>query len=168
VISITDGQIFLETDLFYQGIRPAISVGLSVSRVGSAAQTKAIKKVSGTTKLDLAQFRELQAFAAFGSDLDEATQAKIDRGQRIVELFKQNQYSPKSLEMEVAVLWSMQNGHFDDVAVDRVKECQNALEEYLTNRKADLLLLIAAEKALTDGVTEGLNQALADFKASWK
>lgn len=168
VISITDGQIFLETDLFYQGIRPAISVGLSVSRVGSAAQTKAIKKVSGTTKLDLAQFREMQAFAAFGSDLDEATQAKIDRGQRIVELFKQNQYSPKSLEIEVAVLWSMQNGHFDDVAVDRVKECQTALEEYLTNRKADLLQLIANDKALTDAVTEGLNQALSDFKASWK
>jgi len=168
VISITDGQIFLETDLFSQGIRPAISVGLSVSRVGSAAQTKAIKKVSGTTKLDLAQFRELQAFAAFGSDLDEATQAKIDRGQRIVELFKQNQYSPKSLEIEVAVLWSMQNGHFDDVAVERVKECQTALEEYLENRKADLLQLIADEKALTDEVTEGLTQALADFKASWK
>jgi len=168
VISITDGQIFLETDLFYQGIRPAISVGLSVSRVGSAAQTKAIKKVSGTTKLDLAQFRELQAFAAFGSDLDEATQGKIDRGQRIVELFKQNQYSPKSLEIEVAVLWSMQNGYFDDVAVDRVKECQDSLEEYLDSRKADLLQLIAKEKALTDDVTEGLTQALTDFKASWK
>ncbi|MGB2401785.1 MAG: F0F1 ATP synthase subunit alpha [Akkermansiaceae bacterium] len=168
VISITDGQIFLETDLFYQGIRPAISVGLSVSRVGSAAQTKAIKKVSGTTKLDLAQFRELQAFAAFGSDLDEATQGKIDRGQRIVELFKQNQYSPKSLEIEVAVLWSMQNGYFDDVEVDRVKECQDALEEYLDSRKADLLQLIAKEKALTDDVTAGLTQALTDFKASWK
>ena len=168
VISITDGQIFLETDLFYQGIRPAISVGLSVSRVGSAAQTKAIKKVSGTTKLDLAQFRELQAFAAFGSDLDEATQGKLDRGQRIVELFKQNQYSPKSLEIEVAVLWSMQNGYFDDVEVDRVKECQDALEEYLDSRKADLLQLVAKEKALTDDVTAGLTQALTDFKASWK
>ncbi len=99
VISITDGQIFLETDLFYQGVRPAISVGLSVSRVGSAAQTKAIKKVSGTTKLDLAQFRELAAFAQFGSDLDAATKAKLDRGQRIVELFKQGQYNPKSLEI---------------------------------------------------------------------
>ncbi len=168
VISITDGQIFLETDLFYQGIRPAISVGLSVSRVGSAAQTKAIKKVSGTTKLDLAQFRELQAFAAFGSDLDDATKAKIDRGQRIVELFKQNQYSPKSLEIEVAVLWAMQNGHFDDVPVDRIKECQTALEEYLANRKADILQLIADEKVLSDSITDGLAQALTDFKASWK
>ncbi|MBJ05676.1 MAG: F0F1 ATP synthase subunit alpha [Verrucomicrobiaceae bacterium] len=167
VISITDGQIFLETDLFYQGIRPAISVGLSVSRVGSAAQTKAIKKVSGTTKLDLAQFRELQAFAQFGSDLDDATKAKIERGERIVELFKQNQYSPLPLSMEVAILWSMQNGHFDDVEVKRVKECQSALEEFLNTRKADLLQLIADEKALTDEVVSGLETALKDFKASW-
>ena len=167
VISITDGQIFLETDLFYQGIRPAISVGLSVSRVGSAAQTKAIKKVSGTTKLDLAQFRELQAFAQFGSDLDDATKAKIERGQRIVELFKQNQYSPLGLDLEVAILWSMQNGYFDDVEVKRIKECQEALEEFLTTRKADLLQLILDEKALTDDVVGGLETALKDFKASW-
>jgi len=167
VISITDGQIFLETDLFYQGIRPAISVGLSVSRVGSAAQTKAVKKVSGTTKLDLAQFRELQAFAQFGSDLDEATKAKIERGERIVELFKQNQYSPLTLAMEVAILWSMQNGYFDDVEVSRIKECQAALEEFLNTRKADLLQLISDEKALTDDVVSGLETALKDFKASW-
>lgn len=168
VISITDGQIFLETDLFYQGVRPAISVGLSVSRVGSAAQTKAIKKVSGTTKLDLAQFRELQAFAQFGSDLDESTKAKIERGQRIVELFKQNQYSPVSLELEISILWSMQNGHFDDVAVDRIKECQAALEEFLTTRKSELLQLIANEKDLTKDVVSGLETALGDFKGSWK
>ena len=168
VISITDGQIFLETDLFYQGIRPAISVGLSVSRVGSAAQTKAIKKVSGTTKLDLAQFRELQAFAQFGSDLDDTTKAKIERGQRIVELFKQNQYSPVALEMEVAVLWSMQNGHFDDVDVERIKECQAALTEFLTTRKSELLQKIADEKVLTDDIVSGLETALKDFKASWK
>ena len=168
VISITDGQIFLETDLFYQGIRPAISVGLSVSRVGSAAQTKAIKKVAGTTKLDLAQFRELQAFAQFGSDLDDATKGKINRGQRIVELFKQNQYAPLSMEMEVAVLWSMQNGHFDDVEVERVEECQAALEEFLTTRKADLLQKIADEKALSDEINDGLKTALEDFKGSWK
>ncbi len=167
VISITDGQIFLETDLFYQGIRPAISVGLSVSRVGSAAQTKAIKKVSGTTKLDLAQFRELQAFAQFGSDLDEATKAKIERGQRIVELFKQNQYSPMGLDLEVAILWSMQNGYFDDVEVKRIKECQEALEEFLSTRKADLLQLIADKKELTEEVVSGLETAIKDFKASW-
>ena len=168
VISITDGQIFLETDLFYQGIRPAISVGLSVSRVGSAAQTKAIKKVSGTTKLDLAQFRELQAFAQFGSDLDDATKAKIQRGERIVELFKQNQYSPMTMEMEVAVLWAMQNGYFDDVEVERVKECQAQLEEFLSTRKADLLQSISDEKELTDSITENLKSALEDFKSSWK
>ncbi|MDA8968511.1 F0F1 ATP synthase subunit alpha [Akkermansiaceae bacterium] len=168
VISITDGQIFLETDLFYQGIRPAISVGLSVSRVGSAAQTKAIKKVSGTTKLDLAQFRELQAFAQFGSDLDEATKGKINRGQRIVELFKQNQYSPISMQMQVATLWAMQNGKFDDVDVDRIKECQAQLEEFLSTRKADLLQKIADEKALSDEIVEGLETALSDFKATWK
>ena len=167
VISITDGQIFLETDLFYQGIRPAISVGLSVSRVGSAAQTKAIKKVSGTTKLDLAQFRELQAFAQFGSDLDDATKAKIERGERIVELFKQNQYSPLGLDQEVAILWAMQNGYFDDVEVKRIKECQEALEEFLATRKQDLLQLILDEKALTDPVVSGLETALKDFKATW-
>ncbi len=168
VISITDGQIFLETDLFYQGIRPAISVGLSVSRVGSAAQTKAIKKVSGTTKLDLAQFRELQAFAQFGSDLDAATQKKISRGQRIVELFKQNQYNPVAMEMEVIYLFAMQNGYFDDVDVDRVKECQMAMGEFFTTRKGELLQKIADEKVLSDEIVDGIKGSLEDFKTSWK
>lgn len=167
VISITDGQIFLETDLFYQGIRPAISVGLSVSRVGSAAQTKAIKKVAGTIKLDLAQYRELAAFAQFGSDLDPVTKAKLDRGARIVELFKQQQYQPKSLPLMVAALYAMQKGYFDDIPVDRVKEAQNQLEEYLTTRKEPLLETIANEKAL-DSVEAELKAALDDFKASWK
>ena len=168
VISITDGQIYLETDLFYQGIRPAISVGLSVSRVGSAAQTKAIKKVSGTTKLDLAQFRELQAFAQFGSDLDENSRRKIDRGQRIVELFKQPQYSPIPLEIQVAELWAIQNGYFDDVSVDQVKDCQEKLVEYLTTRKEALLGKIRDEKVLTDEITSGLKQAVEDFKSTYK
>ena len=167
VISITDGQIFLETDLFYQGIRPAISVGLSVSRVGSAAQTKAIKKVSGTTKLDLAQFRELAAFAQFGSDLDAGTKAKLDRGARIVELFKQQQYQPKSLPVMVASLYAMQKGYFDNVAVDRIKECQTKLEEYLTSRKGPMLDKLANEKTL-DNVEADLKTALEDFKSSWK
>ena len=167
VISITDGQIFLETDLFYQGIRPAISVGLSVSRVGSAAQTKAIKKVSGTTKLDLAQFRELAAFAQFGSDLDAGTKAKLDRGARIVELFKQQQYQPKSLPIMVSTLYAMQKGYFDSVSVDRVKEFQSKLEEYLTTRKSELMDQLANEKTL-DNVEAGLKSALDDFKASWK
>ncbi|MFT4547814.1 MAG: F-type H+-transporting ATPase subunit alpha [Pseudoalteromonas tetraodonis] len=168
VISITDGQIFLETDLFYQGIRPAISVGLSVSRVGSAAQTKAIKKVSGTTKLDLAQFRELQAFAQFGSDLDEATKGKIARGERIVELFKQDQYSPLPLEMQVATLWMMQNGYLDDIPVDKVKDFQTKLVEFLENRKASVLASIRDEKALTDGIVSDLKGAVDDFKATYK
>jgi F-type H+-transporting ATPase subunit alpha len=167
VISITDGQIFLETDLFYQGIRPAISVGLSVSRVGSAAQTKAIKKVSGTTKLDLAQFRELAAFAQFGSDLDSATKAKLDRGARIVELFKQQQYQPKSLSVMVISLYAMQKGNFDDVPVNRIRECQAALEEYLANRKADLLVKLGNDKTL-DGNEDEIKGAIADFKSSWK
>jgi F-type H+/Na+-transporting ATPase subunit alpha len=167
VISITDGQIFLETDLFYQGIRPAISVGLSVSRVGSAAQTKAIKKVSGTTKLDLAQFRELAAFAQFGSDLDAGTKAKLDRGARIVELFKQQQYQPKSLPIMVSTLYAMQKGYFDSVSVDRVKEFQSKLEEYLATRKSELMDQLANEKTL-DNVEAGLKSALDDFKASWK
>jgi len=168
VISITDGQIFLETDLFYQGIRPAISVGLSVSRVGSAAQTKAIKKVSGTTKLDLAQFRELQAFAQFGSDLDETTKGKIARGERIVELFKQNQYSPLSLEVMVATLWTMQNGYLDDIPVNKVKDFQGKLAEFLTTRKASVLGAIRDEKALSDSIAADLKSAIEDFKETYK
>lgn len=164
VISITDGQIFLETDLFYQGIRPAISVGLSVSRVGSAAQTKAIKKVSGTTKLDLAQFREMQAFAQFGSDLDDKTKALIERGQRIVELFKQQQYQPKSLEIMVATLWSMQNGYFDDVDVAEIRDVQAKFEAYLTDRKESLMSKIANEKALSDEILSELKTSVEDFK----
>ena len=125
VISITDGQIYLETDLFYQGVRPAISVGLSVSRVGSAAQIKAMKQVAGQLKGDLAQFRELAAFAQFGSDLDAKTQAQIERGKRIVEVFKQPQYNPIPVEVQVAVLWAVQNGFMDDVPVERIKDFQS-------------------------------------------
>lgn len=168
VISITDGQIYLETDLFYQGIRPAISVGLSVSRVGSAAQTKAVKKVAGTIKLDLAQFRELQAFAQFGSDLDAKTKAQIERGQRIVELFKQKQYSPIPVEVQVCVLWAIQNGHFDNVQVSHIKDCQDKMMEFLSTRKDGLLSLIRDEKALTDQVKEELAQAIEDFKSGYK
>src|SRR5262249_34072007 len=124
VISITDGQIYLETDLFYQGVRPAISVGLSVSRVGSAAQLKAMKQVPGHFKGELAQFRELAAFAQFGSELDAKTQAQIDRGRRIVEVFKQPQYSPLPVEIQVAVLWAVQNGYLDQVPVERTKDFQ--------------------------------------------
>src|SRR4030081_2690092 len=138
VISITDGQIFLETDLFYQGVRPAISVGISVSRVGSAAQIKAVKQVAGSTKLDLAQFRDLQAFAQFGSDVDPGTRKKLDRGQRIVELFKQAQYNPFPVEIEVLILFAMQKGYFDDVPVDKIKDCKQKLVEYFETRKEDI------------------------------
>ncbi|MBV9658158.1 MAG: F0F1 ATP synthase subunit alpha [Verrucomicrobia bacterium] len=164
VISITDGQIYLETDLFYQGVRPAISVGLSVSRVGSAAQIKAMKQVAGKTKLELAQFRELAAFAQFGSDLDAGTKARLDRGQRIVELFKQNQYSPLPVEIQVAELWAMQNGHFDSVPVDRVKEFQTKLQEYLTTRKEAVLALIREKKAVDKDVEGQLKGAVEEFK----
>ena len=165
VISITDGQIFLETDLFYQGVRPAISVGLSVSRVGSAAQVKAMKQVAGTVKLELAQFRELAAFAQFGSDLDDATKAKLERGKRIVEVFKQPQFQPVSVPMQVAILWAVQNGYFDDVDVDAMKQTQNAIVDYLNDSKADLVGQIATEGAVTDAVEAGLKAALDEFKA---
>jgi len=168
VISITDGQIFLETDLFYQGIRPAISVGISVSRVGSAAQLKAMKQVAGQLKGDLAQFRELAAFAQFGSELDSATQAKIDRGKRIVELFKQPQYSPIAVEVQVAVIWAVQNGYVDNVPPERIKEFQAGWTDYLTTRKVELLGRIAAEKALNTELTDALKAAAVQFKQTWK
>jgi F-type H+-transporting ATPase subunit alpha len=168
VISITDGQIYLETDLFYQGVRPAISVGLSVSRVGSAAQIKAMKQVAGRLKGDLAQFRELAAFAQFGSDLDAKTQAQIERGKRIIEVFKQPQYNPIAVEVQVALLWTVQNGFMDDVAVDRIKDFQNQLTEYLTSRKTDLMASIAREKAMSDALTTSLKSAVTEFKQTYK
>jgi F-type H+/Na+-transporting ATPase subunit alpha len=168
VISITDGQIFLETDLFYQGVRPAISVGISVSRVGSAAQVKAMKQVAGRLKGDLAQFRELAAFAQFGSDLDAATQGKIDRGKRIIELFNQPQHHPIPVEVQIAVLWAAQNGYLDQVPVDRVKEYQNGLTEYLTTAKAKVLEAIGREKVLSEALTAELRAAADHYKQLWK
>src|SRR5438552_1003428 len=167
VISITDGQIYLETDLFYQGVRPAVSVGLSVSRVGSAAQIKAMKQVAGRLKGDLAQFRELAAFAQFGSELDAATQAKIDRGKRIIELFNQPQYSPIPVDVQVALLWIVQNGYMDLIPVDRLKDYQARLTEYLTTSKADLLGKIAKEKTLSEALTTQLKAAADQFKEIW-
>jgi F-type H+/Na+-transporting ATPase subunit alpha len=168
VISITDGQIFLETDLFYQGVRPAISVGISVSRVGSAAQLKAMKQVAGQLKGDLAQFRELAAFAQFGSELDATTQAKIDRGKRIVELFKQGQYQPVPVETQVAVIWAVQNGYVDDVPVDRIKAFQADWTDFLATRKADLLEQIGRQKTMTDDLKVALKAAADQFKGTWK
>ena len=168
VISITDGQLFLETDLFYQGVRPAISVGLSVSRVGSAAQIKAMKQVSGTIKLDLAQFRELAAFAQFGSDLDDATKAKLERGKRIVEIFKQPQYKPVPVPVQVSILWAVQNGYFDDVAVEAMEATQESITAYLEDRKADLLNKITTEGKLDDALEADLKSAIEDFKSANK
>lgn len=168
VISITDGQIFLETDLFYQGVRPAISVGLSVSRVGSAAQIKAMKQVSGTIKLDLAQFRELAAFAQFGSDLDEATRAKLERGKRIVEVFKQAQFQPMAVPVQVCILWAVQNGYFDDVKVDDLKNSQAAITTFLQDRKADLLKKITTVAKVNDEVKADLKAALDEYKSANK
>ena len=166
VISITDGQIFLESDLFYQGIRPAINVGISVSRVGSAAQIKAIKQVAGKVKLELAQFRELAAFSQFASDLDAGTKAKLERGARIVEVFKQPQYNPVPIEQQVVVMWATQNGHFDDVAVEKVLEVKTKLIEYLANREAALLQEIVSKKALDDALQEKIKQVVTGFKQS--
>jgi F-type H+-transporting ATPase subunit alpha len=168
VISITDGQIYLETDLFYQGVRPAISVGLSVSRVGSAAQLKAMKQVAGQLKGDLAQFRELAAFAQFGSELDAKTQAQIDRGKRITEIFKQPQYNPIPIELQIAVIWAVQNGYMDDVAVNRDKEFQSKLTEFLSTRKAELLGKIAQEKAMSPALTTELKTTVDQFKETWR
>jgi len=168
VISITDGQIYLETDLFYQGIRPAVSVGLSVSRVGSAAQIKAVKQVAGKIKGDLAQFRELAAFAQFGSDLDAKTKSILDRGARIVELFKQVQYNPLATEIMVTTLWSMQNGYMDDVAVDKIKDFQLKLQDYFSTRKDAVLAKIRDKGAIDDDITADLKAALAEFKTSYR
>jgi F-type H+-transporting ATPase subunit alpha len=168
VISITDGQIYLESDLFYQGVRPAISVGLSVSRVGSAAQLKAMKQVAGQLKGDLAQFRELAAFAQFGSDLDAKTQAQIDRGKRIMEVFKQPQYNPIPVEVQVAVLWAVQNGYMDQVPVERVKEFQIKLTDFLVTWKGELLESIGREKSLGDALKANLKSAVDEFEQTWK
>jgi F-type H+-transporting ATPase subunit alpha len=168
VISITDGQIYLETDLFHQGVRPAISVGISVSRVGSAAQIKAMKQVASRIKLDLAQYRELAAFAQFGSDLDPRTQALLDRGRRIVELFKQPPYQPIPVEIQVAILWTVQNNFMDDVPVEKIKDFQNRLTEFLQTSKSSLLEKLRKQKALTDEIALELKEAVGQFKQTYR
>jgi F-type H+-transporting ATPase subunit alpha len=167
VISITDGQIYLETDLFYQGIRPAISVGLSVSRVGSAAQIKAMKQVAGKIKGDLAQYRELAAFAQFGSDLDPKTQAKLSRGARVVEIFNQKNYHPVPVEMQAATLWAVQNNFFDNVPVDKVKDFQTKLVEYLTSRQEPLMKQLREKAAFDDSITTPLKAAIGQFAETY-
>lgn len=164
VISITDGQIFLESDLFYKGVRPALNVGISVSRVGSSAQIKAMKKVAGKLKLDLAQFRELEAFAQFGSDLDEKTRAQIERGRRTVEILKQGQYEPMTVEHQVAILYALANGFVDDVEVSEMRSWENDFHKYLDTQAKKVLTLIAEKKELSDEVVSVLEKAIKDFK----
>lgn len=166
VISITDGQIFLEADLFYQGIKPAINVGLSVSRVGSSAQTKAMKKVAGKVKLELAQFRELEAFTKFGSELDERTQQKIDRGFRTREVLKQGQYSPLLMEEQVVVMWALNNGYFDDVKVEDIKKTEADLLKYFREGQADVLKEIADKKELDEKLEKEIERGVKDFKST--
>jgi F-type H+-transporting ATPase subunit alpha len=167
VISITDGQIFLEADLFNSGIRPAINVGNSVSRVGGAAQIKAMKQVAGTLRLDLAQFRELQAFAQFGSDLDKATQAQLARGQRLMEVLKQPQYQPMDVEKQVLSIWTATNGYVDDVPVEDVRRFLTELLRFVENSHPGLLQSIREKKSITDDVKNDLSQGLKDFKERW-
>ena len=166
VISITDGQIYLESDLFYAGIRPALNVGLSVSRVGGAAQTKAMKQVAGKLRLDLAQYRELAAFAQFGSELDKATKSQLDRGARITEVLKQPQYSPMSVEQQVMVIYAVINGYLDEVAVDKVRDFETAFLRFMETARPEIGKSIAEERRITDQNAERLAAAIKEFKQS--
>ena len=167
VISITDGQIYLETNLFNSGIRPAIDVGLSVSRVGGNAQIKAMKSVAGTLRLDLAQYRELEAFAKFGSDLDQATLAQLTRGERMVEILKQNQYVPMDVEKQVAIIFGASKGYLDDIPVAQISDFEYGLFEYLEANAADSLASIVSEGAISDETAENLEKAFKDYKAGF-
>jgi F-type H+-transporting ATPase subunit alpha len=167
VISITDGQIFLETDLFNKGIRPAVSVGLSVSRVGSAAQIKAYKKVAGKVKLELAQFRELAAFSQFESDLDATTKARLDRGARIVEMFKQGAYNPVPVEIQTAVMWAMQNDFFDTIPVPQIAEAVDSLKEYLATQGKEPCSEIYNSGKLEEDTEQKLKRAVEDWKRTF-
>jgi len=168
VISITDGQCFLETDLFNSGVRPAINVGISVSRVGGSAQTKAMKKIAGRLRLDLAQFRELEAFAAFGSDLDAASKAQLDRGARMVELLKQGQYSPFSLERQVVSIWAGTTGKLDSVPVADIRRFEAELLDFIGREHKDVFNVISETRELSDDTVATLEKIVASFKAQFK
>jgi F-type H+-transporting ATPase subunit alpha len=167
VISITDGQIYLESDLFYGGIRPAVNVGLSVSRVGGSAQVKAMRQVAGKLRLDLAQYRELAAFAQFGSDLDKATQAQLARGQRMVELLKQGQYQPLPIEKQVAIIFAGTQGLLDDVPVDAVREFETFFYGWLERKRAEILDEIRDKREISDALREQLTKAVVDSKTEF-
>ena len=164
VISITDGQIFLESDLFYQGIRPALNVGISVSRVGSSAQTRAMRSVAGKLRLDLAQFRSLAAFAQFGSDLDPATRRQLELGLRIQEVLKQPQYQPLRVDQQVMILYAVTNGFLDDVPVAKVQEWEAQFHRYMANAHPEIGETILTDKRLDDPTIEKLRAAIDEFK----
>ncbi|NDI00035.1 MAG: F0F1 ATP synthase subunit alpha, partial [Actinobacteria bacterium] len=168
VISITDGQCFLETDLFNAGVRPAINVGISVSRVGGSAQTKAIKKIAGRLRLDLAQYRELEAFAAFGSDLDAASKAQLERGARMVELLKQGQYSPFSVERQVASIWAGTTGKMDSIPVPDIRRFETEFLDFIARERKQIFDVISSTRELTDDTVKALEEAVATFKTQFK
>jgi F-type H+/Na+-transporting ATPase subunit alpha len=168
VISITDGQCFLETDLFNAGVRPAINVGISVSRVGGSAQTKAMKKIAGRLRLDLAQFRELEAFAAFGSDLDAASKSQLERGARMVELLKQGQYSPFALERQIASIWAGTTGNLDSIPVADIRRFEVEFLEFIARERKDIFTVISETKVLDDDTVAKLQSAVDDFKKQFK
>jgi len=168
VISITDGQVYLEPNLFFSGVRPAINVGLSVSRVGGAAQVKAMKQVAGTLRLDLAQFRELAAFAAFGSDLDAATQAQLTRGERLVEILKQPQYAPLPMEKQVTILYAGANGYLDSLPIDTMKDYENEMYSYIEANDASIFADLKEQEEFTDAIKEKVNKALDAFGETFK
>jgi len=168
VISITDGQVYLEPNLFFSGVRPAVNVGLSVSRVGGAAQVKAMKQVAGTLRLDLAQYRELAAFAAFGSDLDAATQAKLTRGERLVEILKQPQFQPLPMEKQVTILYAGANGHLDSLPVDTLADYENELYSYIESNEPTVFTDLSAEEQFTDAIKEKLDKVLGGFGDTFK
>ena len=167
VISITDGQIFLETDLFYSGVRPAINVGLSVSRVGGSAQVKAMKQVAGTLRLALAQYREMAAFAQFGSDLDAATQAQLNRGARLVEILKQGQYVPMPVAKQVVVIYAANNGYVDKYPIGSVGRYETELLSFMESQKSDILKDLEEKMAIDDDLGNKLKQALDEFKSQF-
>ena len=167
VISITDGQIYLQPELFFSGVRPAVDVGISVSRVGGNAQIKAMKKIAGSLRLDLAQFRELEAFAQLGTELDKATQAQLDRGFRMVEVLKQDQYVPLSVAEQVAILWAATQGYLDDVPVEEVRQFEKEFLEFVNSTFKEIPEGLEKEKDLTDGIVESLKKAIEEFKASY-